>query len=68
MTYVADYDKLMKRRRAGLFGGPLQATVEHKAAKILKKAGIRPRVGPGRGGAWKWSVDRAYKLEKARRP
>jgi hypothetical protein len=74
MTYVKDYELVMKRRRAGLYGGSFQDRLETKAAKILQKAGVRPpdsQLVSGRGGkkfvAWKWLVDRAYKLEKNRK-
>ena len=71
MTYLTDYELVMKRRRAGLFGGSFQHRLAIKAMKILQKAGVRPpasQMVSGRDGkksvAWKWLVERAYKLEK----
>ena len=73
MTYITDYELVMRRRRAGMFGGSFQHRLEVKAMKILLAAGVRPpasQVVPGRGGkpsvAWKWLVNRAYALEKRR--
>jgi hypothetical protein len=70
MTYITDYELVMKRRRAGLFGGSFLHRLELKAAKIVKNAGIRPpasQIISGSGGkkniSWKWLVDKAYKLE-----